>query len=47
MTLSDACMLQANQESLEYSEDFINELTNWQLIEFLERVQKNYGEEIE
>jgi len=47
MTLTYACMLQANEESLEYSGDYINDLTNWELIQFLERVQKNYGEEIE
>lgn len=49
MTLTDACFMQANNEIPPdiCAKDYINAMTNFELLEFLERVQANYGKEIE
>lgn len=44
LTLSEACMRQAeNENDMMWWTEYIDRMSNTELINFLERVQKNYG----
>ena len=47
LTLTEACIEQAEAEldNGDY-DDYINNMTNWELIQFLERVETNHGQDL-
>ena len=49
MTLSEQCELQAKTETLGtfiFWKEYIDNLSNWELIQFLERLERNQTKEL-